>query len=147
MEEDDVAKVGPELWRRLKEHLESIRDAQDTLDAGDFFCRFLVIDEIWIALAECLLISHFAPVWNTLVDGFGNHDPGTGLYGSQKTRWELVHPGRKWAFKCKDRPETPETTHGEIEDYLMGLSRNSPNNWAGQKCPEFVNFTTKSDQI
>ena len=28
------------------------------------------------------------------------------------------------------------------------MLRNSPSNcWAGQQCPEFVNFTTKSDQI
>lgn len=132
LEEDDAAQVGPELWRRLKRHLDSIRDAKDTLDASDFFCRFLVIDEIWIALAESLLISHFAPVWNTLVDGFGNHDPGSGRYGSQKTRWDLVHPGRAWAFKCKDRAETPGTVHSEIEDYLKSRSFSHPSKLYGR---------------
>nr|WP_296905928.1 Eco29kI family restriction endonuclease [Polaromonas sp.] len=27
-----------------------------------------------------LLIANFAPIWNTLIDGFGNYDPGNGRY-------------------------------------------------------------------
>jgi hypothetical protein len=49
-------KVGNVLFRRLKEHAESIRSAQN-LDIKDFYCRFLVVDDIWIPLGESLVIS------------------------------------------------------------------------------------------
>ena len=43
------------LYRRLKEHAESIR-ASSNLDVADFVCRFLTVDDIWIPLGESLLI-------------------------------------------------------------------------------------------
>jgi len=44
------------LFGRLNQHATSIRLAQN-LELSDFFCRFLVIDEFWISLAESLLID------------------------------------------------------------------------------------------
>lgn len=93
--------TGPVLFRRLTEHAQSISQAEN-LKLSDFFCRYLVVDDIWIPLGESLLIEKFAPVWNSAVEGFGNHDPGSGRYNSQKPPWDVVHPGRPWAEKLRD---------------------------------------------
>ncbi|WP_218119560.1 Eco29kI family restriction endonuclease [Roseospirillum parvum] len=63
------------------------------------------MDDIWIPLGESLLISRFVPLWNKWVDGFGNHDPGGGRYNQERSRWDVLHPGRPWATKCKERKE------------------------------------------
>lgn len=46
------------LFNRLREHAESIRQAANP-NIEDFFCRYLVVDDIWIPLAESLLIAFF----------------------------------------------------------------------------------------
>ena len=45
----------PYLFKRLTEHAESIRSASSTLSIDDFFCRFLVVEDIWIPLVENLM--------------------------------------------------------------------------------------------
>jgi hypothetical protein len=126
VEEDGELPKGTELWSRLKEHADSIRLASTSLDIADFYCRFLVVDEIWIPLGENLLISRFMPIWNKLVDGFGNHDPGGGRYNGLIPRWDVLHPGRKWAAKCKPRTETAAIIQSEIADYLRSRSFEQP---------------------
>jgi hypothetical protein len=125
-DDDGDQPRGTELWTRLKEHAESIRLASTSLDIRDFYCRFLIVDEIWIPLGENLLISRFIPVWNKHVDGFGNHDPGSGRYNGLMPRWDLLHPGRKWAARCKPRLETREIVAQEVLDYLRSRSFEQP---------------------
>lgn len=105
------------LHKRLAEHADSIRSV-DNLDLADFRCRFLVVEDIWIPLGESLLIARFAPVWNSLVDGFGNHDPGKGRHQGQRPRWDVLHPGRSWAEKCRERLESAEDIAREVGTYL-----------------------------
>jgi hypothetical protein len=105
------------LFRRLKEHAETIQLAKN-LRLEDFSCRFLVVDDIWIPLGESLLIAKFAPIWNTNLDGFGNHDPGKGRYKGLAPRWDVLHPGRGWAKKCAVRPESPEQIAMEVQSRL-----------------------------
>jgi hypothetical protein len=109
------------LFGRLREHAESVA-AVSNLGLGDFSCRFLVVQDLWIPLAEGLMISHFAPVWNRLVDGFGNHDPGAGRYNGLRPRWDVLHPGRPWAAKCKARAESEADIHREVSNYLDGAA-------------------------
>src|SRR5680860_407288 len=59
------APVGTVLFSRLQEHAESIADAVN-LVLGDFRCRFLLVDDIWIPLGESLLIQQYRPIWNVL---------------------------------------------------------------------------------
>ncbi|MDH4099798.1 MAG: Eco29kI family restriction endonuclease [Nitrospirota bacterium] len=92
---------GQVLYKRLVEHTTSIQQTEN-LDIRDFACRYLVVDDIWIPLAESMLIEMFSPLWNQLIDGFGNHDPGSGRYNQQKSQWDILHPGRPWATKLKD---------------------------------------------
>ena len=84
------------LYSRLKQHATTI-DECTNLNLEDFHCRYLVVDDIWIPLGETLLIEQFKPVWNSVVDGFGIHDPGKGRAGQKKSMWDTLHPGRKFA--------------------------------------------------
>jgi len=65
------------------------------------------------ALAERFLIEHYRPVWNTVVDGFGNHAPGRGRASMKRPRWDILHPGRPWAQKWKPA-ETAEQIIAEL---------------------------------
>jgi len=111
------ALPGKVLYRRLYEHAESIKQVQN-LSIGDFYCRYLVVDDIWIPLGESLLIENFSSIWNKLIDGFGNHDPGKGRYNQQRSRWDVLHPGRLWAFKCQNRIESVEDIIKVVREYL-----------------------------
>ena len=94
------APAGNVLFRRLQEHADSIAQAPN-LNLADFACRFLVVDDIWIPLGESLLIESFRPLWNRVVDGFGNHTPGEGRFNQKRSAWDIIHPGRPWAERCQ----------------------------------------------
>lgn len=111
------SKPGRVLFKRLAEHAESIRSVGN-LNVSDFHCRFLVVDDIWIPLGESLLIARFSPIWNSLVDGFGNHDPGSGRHGGMRPRWDVLHPGRPWAAKCKEREESARDIERDVVSFL-----------------------------
>jgi Eco29kI restriction endonuclease len=117
-----TSSTGKWLFSRISEHRDSIRAAQN-LATADFTVRFLVVDDIWIPLGEALLISTFNPVWNQLIDGFGNHDPGAGRYNGLRPLWDVLHPGRTWADKCKARTETREEIGRRIIDYFAAQSK------------------------
>jgi len=111
------SEPGPALYKRLQEHAESVT-AANNLRVEDFFCRFLVVDDIWIPLGESLLIAKFAPIWNKLIDGFGNHDPGKGRYEGMRSKWDTLHPGRVWAAKCQLRADDAIAICSEIHNFL-----------------------------
>lgn len=112
--------AGKVLHKRLKEHAESIKAAEN-LDINDFHCRFLVVDDIWIPLGESLIIARFTPVWNSLIDGFGNHNPGKGRHAGMRPRWDVLHPGREWAMRLAERPEAQAQIAQDAETYLRVL--------------------------
>jgi hypothetical protein len=103
----------------LGEHARSIK-ACGTLKLADFFCRYLVSDDIWIPLGEALLIEKFQPLWNVLIDGFGNHPTGKRRAAQFRSRWDTLHPGRAWAAKLPANPETPEKLQKTIADFFAG---------------------------
>jgi len=96
---------GRVLYNRLREHSKSI-DEVSNLEIDDFRCRFLVVDDIWIPLAESLLINRLTPIWNRVLDGFGNHDPGKGRRAGQRPPWDVLHPGRSWAGRLAENART-----------------------------------------
>jgi len=112
------ADPGTVLFNRLSEHAESIKQASSTLQIEDFYCRYLVVDDIWIPLGESLLIAKFTPPWNQYLDGFGNHDPGSGRYKQQRSLWDVVHPGRPWAMRCAENPKPLKTILYELNKFL-----------------------------
>ncbi len=97
--DSEVSSKGTALFRRLDEHRKSVEDTFN-LSVSDFWCRYLVVDDIWIPLGESLLIQFYHPLWNSVVDGFGNHDPGGGRYKGARPSWDTLHPGRHWADNC-----------------------------------------------
>ena len=109
---------GPVLFSRLREHSQSLEEAG--LDLRQFPCKYLVADDIWIPLGESLLIEMFRPLWNVVIEGFGNHDPGKGRQGQVKSAWDTLHPGRKWAAGLPANPRRPEELRRRITDFLRG---------------------------
>ena len=91
-----------------------LKDSESTLD--------IAVDDIWIPLGESLLIGRFSPIWNTIVDGFGNHDPGSGRRNQARSRWDVLHPGRNWAELLREN----ETGAQGIIGILAGVLSESP---------------------
>ena len=111
--------TGRFLHNRLREHADSIR-AVENLDVADFDCRYLSVDDIWIPLAETPLIVRFKPIWNQALDGFGNHDPGSGRYNGLRPLWDVLHPGRPWAVRCRERTDTADELAKRMRAFLKG---------------------------
>lgn len=94
------------LYQRLQEHARSIANVEN-LEVHDFRCRFMILNGVemdLISAVESELIRTYIPLWNTVVDGFGNHDPGKGRYNQARSEWDVLHRGRSWA----DRLTGPE---------------------------------------
>jgi len=98
----------PVLYRRLTEHARSIKQAKHLKIEG-FVCRFMILNEVesdLIVPVEAALIRRYTPLWNTHIDGFGNHDPGSGRYNQAPSDWDILHPGRPWAERLTGTPAT-----------------------------------------
>lgn len=112
--------AGPALFKRLNEHKSSI-SAAENLQLDEFACRYLVSDDIWIPLGESLLIEWFQPLWNVLIDGFGNHPTGKRRSKQYRSRWDTLHPGRAWAAKLPGNPnESASNLQKMVRDFLAG---------------------------
>lgn len=105
------------LSERIRQHASSVRHANN-LDIADFAARWLVVEDIWIPLGESALIREHRPVWNAIIDGFGNHNPGKGRIAGIRSRWDTLHPGRPWAVKYPERDESAADIEQDIREYL-----------------------------
>lgn len=121
------------LFSRLTDHAMSIRAAASTLSIGDFTCRYLVVGEMWISLGESLMINKFSPLWNVAVEGFGNHDPGSGRYNGFRPVWDTMHPGRHWAEKCRERPETQDQIQERVIECVARISLPRTSHFIGRQ--------------
>ena len=110
---------GPALFSRLREHAQSIKQT-DELKIQDFYCRYLVADDIWIPLGEALLIERFQPLWNVLIEGFGIHTPGAGRKKQVRSKWDTLHPGRGLAADLPPNPKTASELSRLIADFFTG---------------------------
>jgi Eco29kI restriction endonuclease len=112
-----------ELNSRMKEHHRSIQTGGG-LSATEFMCRFIIFEDEssdMISTIEAALIKLNQPLWNVVVDGFGNHDPGRGRYEQAKSDWDVIHPGRLWASRCKGVPRSEVSIFSEIEEHLQKM--------------------------
>lgn len=107
----------PALLRRIKEHAKSI-DAATNLNIEDFSYRYLAVVPVWITLAERFLIEYYKPVWNLCLDGFGNHDPGSGRRNSRRSWWDTLHPGREWASRLT-ADKKQEDAEDRVRQFLL----------------------------
>ena len=115
------ASVGRALFPRLSKHAASISSCNN-LDIADFMVRFLIVDDIWIPLGENMLIEEFKPLWNRVIDGFGNNDPGGRRANQYRSPWDVLHPGRPWAEKLADNPVSIADLEKNISDYFAGTA-------------------------
>lgn len=121
-----IQRIGSESYEihsRLREHWRSI-DQGAELNEDDFYCRFMILEgkeSDLISTVEAALIRKYRPLWNTVVDGFGNHDPGRGRYNQAKSDWDVCHPGRKWADRCEGIPSDRQVILDNIRDFLTSL--------------------------
>ena len=121
---DDPSNQSRELFNRLREHNRSIALTSDLL-VKDFMCRFVIFEHAgsdMIGTIEAALIRLNKPLWNSSVDGFGNHDPGSGRYEQARSDWDVLHPGRKWALKCNGNPRKRPAILEDINGHLNKLS-------------------------
>jgi hypothetical protein len=104
------------LYGRLREHARNIKET-DNLKIEGFACRFMILEgqeSNLIGTVESELIRRFTPLWNSVIDGFGNHDPGSGRYNQSPSEWDILHPGRKWAAKLTGKPSTVKKIKAKI---------------------------------
>jgi hypothetical protein len=102
------------LWRRLKEHFNNLSQIEN-LDINDFSCKYLVIDSDIIQIMESQLIREYKPLWNCVIDGFGNHHCGNSRMGQKKPYFDILHPGRVWSTNMVEC---------QTQEYLLELAKN-----------------------
>lgn len=109
-----------ELVSILREHGRNI-ETGNGLSIDDFSCRFVIFEggaSDMIGTIEASLIKLFKPLWNSALDGFGNHTPGAGRFNQAKSDWDVIHFGRTWAEKCTGIPKTEEVILKNIRDHM-----------------------------
>jgi hypothetical protein len=117
---DSKTTQSTELYRRLREHSRRII-AGDGLNIADFSCRFVIFEKEgsdMIGSIEAALIKLNQPLWNSCVDGFGNHDPGKGRYGQARSDWDVIHAGRVWAERLNGIPNAKNDVVARIDNHL-----------------------------
>jgi hypothetical protein len=115
---DDPNAQSKELFSRLREHSRSIHTVAG-VELADFMCRFVIFEDAgsdMISTIEAALIKLHRPLWNMALDGFGNHDPGSGRYNQAKSDWDVIHEGRVWAPRCQG-------VFNDKKDLLRGIDR------------------------
>jgi hypothetical protein len=70
---------------------------------------------------EAELIRRYKPIWNTVIDGFGNHDPGSGRYNQAKSAWDVLHPGRAWVGRLTGQSQGIEAVVARVKKFLEQL--------------------------
>lgn len=112
----------PVLHQRLREHARSIEQAA-ALELDHFLCQFMILagrDTDLIVPVEAQLIRRFRPLWNSVVDGFGNHDPGSGRYNQARSEWDVLHPGRSWAERLTGESPPAHDVIAAVQRFLEG---------------------------
>ena len=88
------------LSRRLSNHYQTLEQVEN-LSASDFYYRSLRLDSIWASVGETVAIEKWQPLWNTVIDGFGNKTPGKGRSAQERSAWDMLHPGRHFVKNLK----------------------------------------------
>lgn len=118
------AKIKLPIRDRLGEHKNSIAATSLTVTAtslllADFSFRYLVTEETFIGLAERAMINSLKPVWNRVIDGFGNHGQGGGRGQQVRSRWDTLHPGREAPARLPESPLSIEDIAAEVAAHFV----------------------------
>lgn len=120
---DDPSKQGGQLFNRICQHGRSINMASN-LSSDDFMCRFVIFEDAgsdMISTIEAALIKLNKPLWNSALAGFGNHNQGKGRNEQARAGWDIIHPGRPWADKCKGTPKKRSAILEDVKKHLNSL--------------------------
>jgi hypothetical protein len=109
------------LSDRLRKHGKSLSECKN-LSVGDFYFRSLAVDDIWIPLGENMLIESYKPIWNRVIDGFGNNKPGSRRELQYKSDWDLIHPGRSTMARLPEKPGQLELAIRRAEKFLATIT-------------------------
>ena len=96
------------------------------LEIDGFRCRFMILSGIesdLVVPVEAELIRRHAPLWNSVIDGFGNHDPGSGRYNQARSEWDVLHPGRHWAERLTGESPRLEEVVDKVQRSLSEISQ------------------------
>lgn len=124
---DVTSKPSFELYSRVNEHKRNIEQVEG-IDLDDFSCRFVIFEaegSDMISTIEAALIKLNRPLWNSALDGFGNHTPGAGRFNQAKSDWDVIHTGRPWADKCTGIPNERGEILERIASHLSSLGDDS----------------------
>lgn len=99
------------LYKRLSDHRNSISQAEN-LSVANFSYKYVILNPDLIASVEAEAIRAFSPMWNSAIEGFGNHNVGRNRLGQEKSEWDVLHPGRPWA----DQMNGPDSD--EVEERI-----------------------------
>jgi hypothetical protein len=115
------------LYERLCKHVKSINAVEtagiDTsLKLEDFRCRFLILNDAYINLAESVLIAVFRPPWNGM--GLGSNEVGGPRMEGMGSLWDALHPGRKGRPEGSD--ESQDRAKSQIQETITRLSSPHP---------------------
>ena len=94
-----VVQQETKLYGRLNEHRKNI-DKVGGINLAHFECRALAVQSGYQAAAESHLINLFRPIWNNetkILYGLGKHGDAATTRANNKSPWDTLHPGRKWA--------------------------------------------------
>ncbi len=122
---DSADNQSNELFSRLREHSRNITVVSGVA-LSDFMCRFVIFEDAgsdMISTIEAALIKLHKPLWNMALDGFGNHDPGSGRYNQARSDWDVIHEGRIWAPRCQGIPTERAVILSNIEQHLKLLGK------------------------
>ena len=74
-----------------------------------------------IAALEAAIIAEHTPLWNSVIDGFGNHDPGARRATGKRPQWDCLHPGRPWAMRMSGEEFPVAELKRRVVDYFAGV--------------------------
>lgn len=118
-----LSAKGTPLFSRLSQHAKSIDEGKG-ISTNDFSCRFVIFEGealSMVAAVEAAIIAEHNPLWNSVIDGFGNHDPGANRTTGRTTQWDCLHPGRSWAKRMTGNSPEAKDLQRRIKDYMVGL--------------------------
>lgn len=101
---------GTKLADRLNEHRRNIEKVAG-IAIEDFECRALAVQTGYQAAAESHLIRMFRPIWNNetgILYGLGKHGDDASTRANNKSPFDTVHPGRKWAASSPENQTVAE---------------------------------------
>ncbi|MBQ6926436.1 MAG: Eco29kI family restriction endonuclease [Kiritimatiellae bacterium] len=117
------ATITNTLYSRLRQHARSIKEGNG-IQLTDFACRFMILEGETASLTEAVeaaLIALFSPLWNSVIDGFGNHNPGKERKTGRISQWDTLHPGRHWTEAMTGERPLKNQIVRRVKDYLAGL--------------------------